>query len=86
MKFTPATIQALKASEPRIRRLHPDALLTCLLAIEKQANTTVCACQEPHCEAYDLDTHTVMRHGQPVLKAEWFPIEAHGPLKITKLC
>lgn len=85
MKFTPATIQALKASEPRIRRLHPAALSVCLLAIEKQANATACACQEDHCEAYDLESHTVTRHGQPVLKAEWFPDDVHGPLKITKL-
>lgn len=85
MKFTPGIIQALKAAHPQIRRLHPETLLTCLLAIEKQANANACACQEPHCEAYDLDTHTVTRHGQPILKAEWFPADVHGPLKIVKV-
>lgn len=84
MKFTPQAIQALKATDPRIKRLHPDTLVTCLLAIEKQANATVCQCQEEHCEHYNLLTHTVIRHGEPVLKAEWFPDDVHGPLKIVK--
>lgn len=85
MKFTPDAIAALKASHPQIRRLHPAALLLCLRAIEKQADATACACQDANCAAYDLDTHTVTRHGQPVLKAEWFPADTHGPLKITKV-
>lgn len=91
MKFSPATIEALKDAEPRIKRLHPATLLVCLAAIERHARDLIaCSCDNAaECAAYDPTTHTITRHGQPVLRAEWFPErragEPTGPLKISRL-
>lgn len=90
MKFSPASIQALKAADPRIKRLSPAALIACLAAIEKEADHIACSCSNTaECGSYDLETHTVTRHGQTVLKAEWFPEreagQPTGPLKIFKV-
>jgi hypothetical protein len=90
VKFSPANIQALKAADPRIKRLPHAALIACLAAIEREADHIACSCgNAAECASYDLETHTVTRHGQTVLKAVWFPEreagQPTGPLKIEKV-
>lgn len=91
MKFSPASIEALKAADPRIKRLPHAALIACLAAIEREAEHIAGSCgNAAECAIYDLETHTVTRHGIPVLRCEWFPEsrqtgEPTGPLKISKL-